>query len=204
VTLRNGGIVTLVHAPQQRVTLLEGNTEYSKATIAEGDRLVIDRCAGDCPDGCKLEVEIRTPDIDGIMVIDGGVIQSRGSFPRQSEIRAAVEDGGVIDLRSMTADLVAASVHDGGRILTKPRETLVAKVTHGGVVTYWGKPRVTRAIEKGGVVTRGEPADADKPLRELGPAMRDVTPPMPPVAPVPPAPPLPPSPPTGSRGSSDT
>lgn len=189
VTLRNGGEVILRHSSSQRVTLLKGTADYTSATIVEGDQLVIDRCSGPCPKGYRLAVEILAPNIDDVMVMDGGTIQTRGNFPHQAELRVAVESGGTIDLRSMSVDRVTAAVREGGRILTKPQETLVAKVTHGGVVTYWGTHHVTSTVEDGGVVSRGAPADADKPLDKFGPASPVV-------------PPVPPLPPTRVRGSS--
>ena len=190
VELRNGGEVTVRHSSTQRVTLIKGDTDRSSVTL-DGDRLVIDRCPDRCPKGYELAVEILTPNLDEVTVMDGGVIESRGSFPRQEELRVTVADGGIIDLRAMTIDRVDAAVREGGRILTKPRETLVAEIARGGVVTYWGNPRVTSSIEDGGAVSRGAAADATKPLHEFGPRM-PALPPMPPVPPVPPVPPAPP------------
>jgi putative autotransporter adhesin-like protein len=179
VTLRGGGKVILRYAPSQRVTLLKGSANYTGVAIAEEGRLVIDRCQCKCPRGYELEVEVLTPELVDIMVSDGGTIQSRGSFPRQAELGVAVHDGGTIDLRSMTVDAVDAAVRQGGRIFTKPQRVLAANVAHGGAITYWGHPRVTRSVEDGGVVARGTAADADKPLPECGPA----APPVPPVPP---------------------
>jgi len=188
VTLRHGGEVTVRHASTQRVTLIKGTTDHSSLTIVGGG-LVIDRCPGRCPEGYELEVEILTPNLDDFTVMDGGVIESRGSFPRQLELRVMVEEGGIIDLRAMTIDQVAAAVREGGRILAKPRERLVAEIESGGVVTYWGNPRVTSSVENGGAVTRGAAADANKPFHEFGPKMPAI-PPIPPVPPVPPVPPI--------------
>jgi hypothetical protein len=179
VTLRNGGHVVLRHGPAQRVTLLKGSSAYTKATIAAGDRLVIDS-QGNCPRGYELTVEVVTPEVADIRVMDGGTIQTRGGFPRQAELEVAVGDGGMIDLRSMTVDYVAAAVKSGGRILTKPEKALIARISQGGAITYWGNPRVTSSVDHGGVVVKGAAADADKPLLELDPA-------PPAVPPVPPA-----------------
>lgn len=181
VTLTGGGRVILRHAPAQRVALLEGTTSRTRTTIEDSDRLVID---GDCGNGHDMVVEILTPEIEEVRVANGGLIESRGDFPRQAELGVAVEDGGMIDLRSMTADAVAAAVHDGGGIWIKPQKTLAAKVVQGGGITYWGNPRVTSSVQHGGFVVRGKAADADRPLRELGLAVM----PAPPVPPVPPVP----------------
>jgi hypothetical protein len=180
VTLRNGGEVILRHASTHRVTLLKGSTECSGVTIGDGGRLVIDRRRSKCPKGYELLVEVLAPEITEIEVMDGGSIQTRGSFPRQPELGAAVGQGGTIDLRSMTVDYVAAAVNQGGRILTKPQKALAASIAHGGGITYWGNPQVTSSIEKGGVVAKGTAADADKPLMELNPSVPAV-PPVPPI-----------------------
>jgi len=74
-------------------------------------------------------------------------------------------------------------VQSGGRIFTKPLASLAASIDQGGAITYWGSPSVSRSVTQGGVVARGKAADADKPLKGLGPAHHDV----PPVPPVPPA-----------------
>jgi len=183
VTLRGGGDVVLRHASTQRVTLLEGSTACTGVMVADEGRLVIDKCRSGCPKGYKLVVEVLIPEVVDIAVMDGGTIQTRGSFPRQAELAAAVGDGGTIDLRSMTVDFVAAGVHDGGRILTKPRSALVANIVRGGAITYWGDARVKSSVEKGGVVARGIPAEADKPLSELSPGAHAL-PPVPPLPPI--------------------
>src|ERR1700730_9334702 len=83
VELHDGGKAILHHGPTQRVTLLKGSLDYTRVTIADGGRLVINRCKTECPRGYDLEIEMVTPDIARISVADGGTIQSRGSFPRQ-------------------------------------------------------------------------------------------------------------------------
>jgi hypothetical protein len=191
VTLRGGGHVILRHAPKHRVTILEGSTSHTSAAIADGDRLVIDRCQTKCPRGYKMTVEVLTPDIADVRVNDGGVIQTIGSFPDRGALRVMVDSGGLIDLRSMTIDSVAAAIRQGGRIFVDPGKSLVARIEQGGAVTYWGDPRVNSSIDHGGVVVKGDPADFDKPVEELGPA----------VASPPPVPPVPPVPPTRVRGT---
>jgi hypothetical protein len=169
--------VIVRHGNARQLTLLKGSTRYTAVTIADGDRLVIDRCRGKCPKGYELEVEIITPELADI-AHDGGLIESRGSFPRQEELEIAVRDGGIIDLRSMTADLVKATVQQGGRILTTARRTLAATVAHGGAITYWGDPRVTSSVEHGGVIGRGTAGDVDRLQKEFDAAV-PVLPPVP-------------------------
>jgi hypothetical protein len=186
VELRGGGRVTLRHGPTQRVTLLKGSPDYTRVTVADGGRLVIEKCESPCPRGYDHEVEVVTASVDKILVADGGLIQSRGGFPRQAEIEAAVRDGGMIDIRSMAADRVTASVAEGGRIFTVAQVSLSASVINGGGITYWGDARVKSSVRNGGVVTRGAADEADKPLSELSPSLS----PPPPVPAVPPVPPI--------------
>ena len=180
VELHNGGHAILRHGPTQRVTFLKGSVDYTRVTVADGGRLVIDSCAMDCPREYDLEIEIVTPDVARVSVTDGGTLQSSGSFPRQAEIRVAVNDGGTIDIRSMSVDTVTASVNSGGRIFTRPQTALSASVADGGIITYWGDARVNKSIKGGGVVTRGTAAEAGQPISELSPSLPCV-PPIPPV-----------------------
>ncbi len=183
VTLHNGGHVVLRHGPTQRVTLIKGSTDHTRLKVADGGRLVIDDHSHS-PRGYRLEVEILTPEIVEVSVEDGGLIQTRGSFPRQAELDVAVDNGGIIDLRSMTVDVVNAEVEQGGGIFTKPQRALNARITQGGAITYWGSPQVKSSVQHGGAVSKGRAADADRPLSELGPGLQDVRA-LPPVPPVP-------------------
>jgi hypothetical protein len=155
VELHDGGNVILRHGPAQSVTLLKGSADYTSIEIVDADKLVIKNCALHCPRGYEMEVEVVTPKIPKISVSDGGLIQSRGSFPRQAAIGVTVSSGGTIDIRSMTVDSVTASVDSGGRIFTTPQTTMLASVVDGGIITYWGDARVKKSIRGGGVVTRG-------------------------------------------------
>jgi hypothetical protein len=173
VELRNGGKAILRYGPAQRVTFLKGSPDHTQVTIASGDGLVIEKCKRKCERGYELEIEILTPELARVTVAHGGTIESRGSFPRQAEIGVTVDNGGTIDLRSMSVGSVTASVVSGGRILAKPLTVMVASVVDGGNITYWGDADVTPSIQHGGVITRGTSSDADKPLSELGSPLRN-------------------------------
>lgn len=179
VELRGAGKVVLRHGPAQRVTFARGSLDYTQVTVADADRLVIDKCKTDCPRGYELEIEIVTPDISKISVSDGGTIQSRGSFPRQTEIGVAVSHGGTIDIRSIEVGSVTASVTQGGRIFTNAQDALSASILNGGSITYWGDARVMSSVQRGGDVAKGTAAEAGQPLSEFGPL--PVTPPTPPT-----------------------
>ncbi|HEU4478501.1 MAG TPA: DUF2807 domain-containing protein [Pyrinomonadaceae bacterium] len=183
VELRNGGKAILRHGPIQRVTLLKGSLDYTQVTIANRDRLVIDKCRNKCPRGYELEVEIVAPDVAGISIADGGTVEVRGSFPRREEIRVAVSQGGAIDLRAMTVDSITASIDQGGTIFAKPQSTMIASIRHGGQITYWGDAQVRSSVRDGGVVSRGTADEADKPLSDFDTSLQAV-PPVPPVPPI--------------------
>ena len=176
VELRNGGKVHLVHGATQRVTFLQGDPGSSPVTISDDGRLVIDHCPQRCQHRRPLEVEIVTPALSAVAVAQGGTLDSRGAFPRQPEIRADVHQGGTIDIRSIAAVSVTASVYSGGRIYLKPETNLVASVEQGGLVTYWGDPVVTASVVKSAGVVKGNPADVDKALTEFDRAFSSVRP----------------------------
>lgn len=168
IELPHGGHVVLQRAPTQRVTLVRGSLDYTRLSVADGGRLVIDKCFRKCPSGYRLQLEILTPGVAGISLANGGSIQTRGSFPRQSDLTVAVAHGGTIDVRTMAAQRVTASVEHGGRILTVPRASLFARVAQGGVIIYWGDAQVRSSIEHGGVVNRGSADEISLPLSEIG------------------------------------
>ena len=184
VELRGGGKIILRHGPVQRVTLLKGSLTYTEVTIADGDRLVIDKCKSKCPRGYELEVEIVAPAIAGISIADGGTIEGRGSFPQRAEISVAVRDGGAIDIRSMPVDSVTAAVDQGGAIFTKAHSALNASIHQGGVITYWGDPRVVSSVQHGGFVIKGTADAENKPLSDFGDSFAHTTPPVAPIQPV--------------------
>ena len=181
VELRNGGKAILRYGPTQRVAFLKGSSDYTRLTVSSEGRLLIDKCKSKCARGYELEIEIVTPELARVSVAEGGTLQSRGSFPGQAAIAATVTNGGTVDIRSMPAASVTASVFSGGRIFVKPLTSIVANVAQGGIILYWGDPRVTQSIEHGGVIEKGTAADSD----ELG-DVSDTVAPIPPVPPTPP------------------
>ncbi len=157
VELNGGGRVHLRHGPVQRVTFLKGDPRVTRLTVEdEGnqDRLVIDTCRRSCDD-YRLELEIVSPNISGVAINGGGLIDARGGFPAQSAIGVAVKGGGQIDARGLPARNVGAAVTGGGKIFTRASGSLSAAVRGGGNITYWGNPSVTTAIAGGGVVEPG-------------------------------------------------
>ena len=168
IEAHNGAHVVVRQGPVQRVSMPQSDSGCTRVSVASGGRLVINRSGDSCREGERTPIEIETPRLRAVSVANGGTLQTLGAFPAQASIRVAVEQGGTIDIRSLTSDQVIASVYSGGRIFLKSRKTLDATVESGGAVTYWGDPEdVRRSVHHGGVVTRGEPEDSDKPLSEL-------------------------------------
>jgi hypothetical protein len=184
VELRNGGKAIVRYGAIQRVALIKGSLDCTDVTVAN-ERLIIDTGKKDCPRGYELEVEIVTPNIKGLAVAQGGLLQSLENFPGQTAISLAVNQGGVLDVRSITVQSVTAAVNSGGRILVKPQTSLVASVADGGVITYWGNPAVTSSTKHGGIINKGTAAEADEPVSDVNPCLTSVpnVPPVPPVAP---------------------
>lgn len=183
IELNDGGHVTVRYGAVQRVSLVRGDPQCTRVSVRE-QRLIIE--SQSCHHDDRLQLEVVTPRLDSVSVHNGGIVQTLGEFPAQSEIDAAVEQGGMIDIRAIAADNVHASVYSGGRIFTTSRKNLSAAVNSGGAITYWGDPSVKKAVRNGGVVARGTARDANKPLSEIDPVLMAPIPPVPPVPPVPP------------------
>ncbi|MGI8835489.1 MAG: GIN domain-containing protein [Pyrinomonadaceae bacterium] len=178
IELHDGVKAVLRYGAEQRVTVLKGSAETSLIAVANGERLVINKCKDKCPRAYHLEVEIVGPAFTGISIDDGGMIECRGNFPRQAEVKLAVRNGGTIDARSVVADRITATVVEGGGIFAKPETIMVASIVSGGIITYWGDARVTSSTQHGGQVIKGAAADADKPISSFGPSLAE-----PPVVP---------------------
>lgn len=167
VEVSDGGHVMIRYGSTHRVTLVRGDLNYTKMRVNADGVLVVQNLRHESR-GYRSEVEIEMPSITRLLMSNGGWIRTSGSFPRQGQIEVEVDNGGSIDTRSMVVDNVTASVDQGGRILTVPGASLSARVSHGGVITYWGNPRVRRSIEDGGVVQKGEAEELTASLFEDG------------------------------------
>lgn len=180
IKLNSGVKAVLQYGSPQRVTLLKGSGDISLIEVAQ-EQLVIDKCRDKCPRGYELQVEIVTPLINAIAVANGGLIESRGDFPLQTAMSLAVSHGGTVDARTISANNITAAVAQGGRILANPQVTMVASVSNGGVITYWGNAQVTSSTEHGGAVTKGAAIDLDKPLSDVEAPVSCPTTPAPPA-----------------------
>jgi hypothetical protein len=154
VELRGGGHVTVRPGPAQ-VVILDGSTQFTSFSMDNQGQLKIDACNERCPQHYNLTIEIHYPNVLPMAVKGGGSIVAAPGFGPQDNVAAAIAGGGVIDLRSVTADTVAAGVNGGGKIMAGPSKTLAAAVNGGGEVRYAGNPQVTTAIRGGGNVRPG-------------------------------------------------
>jgi hypothetical protein len=168
IEVPHGGHVLLRPGPAHQVTLPGGDRDLSRVSVTDGV-LVIDKCRSECRSGDRLEIEVQTPSVRRVSLANGGWIRSSNGFARQAELSVALSNGGTIDVRSIAADSVTASVRQGGRILTVPRAWLFASVANGGAITYWGEGRVRSSIELGGVIEKGKDEEIDRPLAEAPP-----------------------------------
>jgi len=155
VQLRGGGVVTVVPGPTQRVTIEQGSSQFTQMRVGYDGRLVIDTCNERCPHVYQLRVVIQSPTVPDLAISGGGQITAAGGFRSQSQISAAINGGGRIDVRSVDAVSVSAAVNGGGELLVRPRASLSAAVNGGGHVRYWGNPNVSMAVHGGGSVSPG-------------------------------------------------
>ena len=155
VGLEAGGDVYLVPGPVQRVTLVNGSTEFTHFEMRRGDQLQITTsCAARCPHNYPLKIVIETPRVPDVAVKAGGRIIAERGFAPQRQVSAAVYAGGTIDLRALSADSVSAAIHAGGDIYVRPRLALSAAVSGGGDIRYSGNPSVSMAVQGGGDIRR--------------------------------------------------
>lgn len=155
IELRGGGHVVVKHGASQSVTLIKGSADITGFHIRDGNKLVIDACAHNCPSGnYDLEIEIVTPELAAAAIDGGGHIQAESGFPVQHEFAAAVDGGGHLDMTALSADKVEAAIDGGGHIEVNAVRTLNAAVDGGGSIVYHGDPQVQQAIDGGGSVSR--------------------------------------------------
>ena len=122
IDLRGGGDVTIVRGPVQRVTIVQGSSQYTHIYLAKEGQLRIDACNSRCPNHYPLQIRIESPTVPSVAISGGGTITAAGGFAAQSKLAAAIQGGGRIDLRNVDARDVAAAIHGGrARRLTSER-----------------------------------------------------------------------------------
>jgi hypothetical protein len=152
VQLRGGGELTVVPGPAQRVTIVDGSSQYTRMRVERDGQLRIDACVERCPQQYRLRIQIQSPHVPDLAVSGGGLIATRGSFAPQSNLSMAVNGGGRIDARSVQAGTVSAAVNGGGEAVVNARTLLAAAINGGGMVRFVGRPQIQSVIHGGGLV----------------------------------------------------
>ena len=155
VELRGGGTVIVVPGPAERVTVLQGSTQFTGFRMEREGQLKIDACNERCPNHYNLVIRIESPRVPALAVTGGGLITTRPGFAPQAQLAAAVRGGGRIDARTVDAGEVAAAVDGGGDLLVRARSSLAAAVNGGGDIRYWGNPSLAMSTRGGGTIERG-------------------------------------------------
>lgn len=155
VELRGGGDVAIVPGPVERVTIIEGSSQFTRMYVENDGQLRIDACNERCPRNYQLRIQIQSPRVPNLAVSGGGTITTMGGYAPEGHLAVAVNGGGKIDARSVEASEVSAAVNGGGELLVRPRQSLAAAVNGGGNIRYWGHPSVSMAVRGGGNVSEG-------------------------------------------------
>jgi len=154
IELRGGGNVLVRPAAVQRVTIVQGSSQFTRAYIEREGTLRIEACNRQCPRNYNLRVVIDTPRIEGLAIKGGGQIVTARGFRAQRNLATAIHGGGRIDARDIAATHVAAAINGGGELLVNPIADLAAAVRGGGSIRYTGNPQVSSAISGGGAISR--------------------------------------------------
>jgi Putative auto-transporter adhesin, head GIN domain len=155
IELRGGGELMLRPGPIQRLTLVEGSSQFTNIRVGSDGRLKISACNARCPQHYRLRILVESPSVPVLAVEGGGAITAAAGFAVQRAVTLAVHGGGSIDARAIPVNAATAAIHGGGDIKVQPREALTAAVNGGGTVRYWGSPVVTSVIKGGGNVRPG-------------------------------------------------
>ncbi|HEX8841195.1 MAG TPA: DUF2807 domain-containing protein [Sphingomicrobium sp.] len=156
IELHGGGVVNVVPGSTQRVTLVEGSSQFTRFRVDRGGKLVIGACNENCPRHYRLLIQIEMPSPLALGVNGGGLIQTGNGFPPQRAIGLGVNGGGKIDARSIQVVNAGAAVNGGGEIFVRASKTLAAAVKGGGEIRYWGNPVLATSVQGGGAVRRGQ------------------------------------------------
>lgn len=150
--LRGGGTAVVRPGPVQRVTILSGSTQFTSFHMRPDGQLIVDVCNDRCPHNYDLQLLVESPRAPDVAIKGGGAITISPGFAPQSQLSAAIDGGGRIDARAVTARQMSAAVNGGGKILLGRSSALSAAVKGGGDIRYAGNPTVARAVSGGGSI----------------------------------------------------
>ena len=156
VQVRGGGSVVVRPGPAQRVTIVEGSTQFTRVRVTANGELRIDACNERCPQRYDLRIEIVSPRVPDAAITGGGAITIAPGYAPEGDFSAAISGGGRIDARALRATNVSAAVNGGGQVLAGPSSHLSAAVNGGGEVRFAGNPHVSSVVSGGGSVRRGQ------------------------------------------------
>jgi hypothetical protein len=155
VELRGGGNVEVVPGPRERVTIVQGSSQFTHAYVDRSGKLIVETCNAECPHLYHMQLQIESPRVPDLAVSGGGAITVAPGFVPQPQLSGAINGGGKIDARAVEAADVSAAVNGGGDLLVHAASNLSGAVRGGGTVRYWGNPQVSSAIAGGGTIRRG-------------------------------------------------
>lgn len=156
VDLHGGGVITIRQGPVQRVTLVRGDPKVAHFEVTDrnrGGRLVISPCEGFCWGSHHLEVEIETPELDGLAIHGGGRLVAHGAFPARGAVSAVIHGGGDIDMKDVPAQSASVAIYGRGKIYVTAQNSLSASIYGGGAIRYLGQPTVNSEIHGGGTIS---------------------------------------------------
>jgi hypothetical protein len=154
IELRGGGNILVRPAAVQRVTIVEGSSQFTRTQVDRDGRLRIEACNSQCPRNYRLRIVVDTPNVEGLAIRGGGTITAARGFRTQRNLATAIMGGGRLDARDIASTHVAAAVNGGGELLVSPVADLAAAVRGGGAIRYTGNPQVSSAISGGGSISR--------------------------------------------------
>lgn len=135
-----GADVKLSYGPVQRVTLIKGDLKRGRIEVRDGHTLTITGCEGICIGNHALKVEVVAPRIESVVAHSGADIEARGNFPKVPMLYVKANSGGDADAEAIPADSVDAEANSGGAVKVKALNSLKARASSGGDVTYTGHP----------------------------------------------------------------
>ncbi len=171
VELAGGNVVTIsVGKPRSVVVRADDNLIGRITTAVHGGRLVIGNTSGSFASKAPTSVSVTTPSLDELVLSGSGTVEISGirtahltlAIPGSGVVRAsgtagrldvAIPGSGTAQLAPLVARAVHASVDGSGAIVVTATQSLDARVSGSGAISYAGNPsQVTTSVTGSGVV----------------------------------------------------